>query len=246
LAPVQRMLSFAFSRMRAPGAATVLAALAYVAAGCGGGPATPPHGPHHDPVNSPEAKSKCPDEWKAAKQTREALLGAMDDEGKRRATAEAVLAQARCEHAVFERWTIDAGSQAIMAAELRAARRQYLSAKTLYEEAAGYHVAPSEVGAHALNAQLQLAFVRKLDRLPVPVDIHDPAARAGFRDDMRALMSTFEIEAALSATRALDAARGGTSGEVAGWLRSSCEVLAALDPESGASYPICRAGGGGR
>lgn len=226
--------------MRAP--ALLLAALAV---GCGG-QATPPHGPHHDPVNSPEAKSKCPDEWKAAKKARDELIGAMDDERLRRAAAEAVLAQARCEHAQFERWTIDAGSQAIMAQELRAARIQYLTAKTLYQEAAGYHVKPTEIGAHALAAQLELAFVRKLDHLPAPVDLHDPAARAGFKDEMRSLMSSFEVEAALAATRALDAAGGESGGEVGAWLRSSCEVLAALDPEGGAAYPVCRAGGGGR
>ena len=227
--------------MRAP--AIVLAALAV---GCGGGQAGPPHGPHHDPVNSPEAKSRCPEEWKAAKQAREQLIGAMDDERLRRAAADAVLTQARCEHAAFDRWTIDAGSQAIMAQELRAARLQYLTARTLYAEAAGYHVKPAEIGAHALDAQLELAFVRKLDRLAVPVDLHDPAARAGFKDEMRSLMSSFEVEAALAATRALDAAGVESGGEVSGWLRSSCEVLGALDPQGGAAYPVCRAGGGGR
>jgi len=100
--------------------------------------------------------------------------------------------------------------------------------------------------ARAKDAQLQLAFVRKLDHLAVPVDLHDPAARASFKDEMRSLMSSFEVEAALAATRALDAAGAESGGEVAGWLRSSCEVLAALDPQGGAAYPICRAGGGGR
>lgn len=221
-------------------------AFAAFAIGCGGGPAAPPRGPHHDPVNSPEAKSKCPAEWKAAKKAREELLGAMEDERRRAAAAGAVLAQARCEHRMFDRWTIDAGSQSIMAAELRAARVQYLSAKTLYEEAAGYHARPSEIGAWALVAELHLAFVRKLDRLPVPVDLHEPAARTTFRSDMRALMSTFEIEAALAASRALDAAGGGDpGGEAAGWLRSSCQILATLDPDSRAGYPICRSTGGG-
>jgi hypothetical protein len=233
------MLSLQFNRMRVPALA-----LAALAVGCGGGPAAPPHGPHPEPVNPPEAKSKCPAEWKAAKQAREALLGAMGDERRRSAAAGAVLAQARCEHALFDKWMIDAGSQMIMAAELRAARVQYLTAKTLYDEAAGYHVRPSEIGAHALAAQLHLAFVRKLDRLPVPVDLHEPAARAGFRGDMRALMSTFEIEAALAAARALDAAGGEGGGEVDEWLRSSCQILATLDPDSRAGYPICRNAGG--
>ena len=88
--------------MRAPALALALAALAV---GCGGGQAGPPRGPHHDPVNSPEAKSKCPDEWKAAKKAREELLGAMDNEGRRAAAAQTVLAQARCEHAFFDKWT---------------------------------------------------------------------------------------------------------------------------------------------
>lgn len=219
-------------------------ALVALAIGCGGSPTGPPRGPHHDPVNSPEAESKCRAEWTAAKKSREELLGAREDEERRARAARAVLAQARCEHALFDRWQIDAGSQQIMAAELRGVRKQYLTARTLYEEAAAYHAPRVEVGAHALAAELHLGFARKLDRLPVPVDLHDPAARTGFRRDMRELMSTFEVEAALSASRALDAAGDAGGGEVDGWVRSSCSILATLDPAGQAGYPGCRATGG--
>jgi hypothetical protein len=207
---------------------------------------TPPRGPHHDPVNSPEAESKCKEEWTSAKKAREELLGAQGDERRRQAAARAVLSQGRCEHTQFDRWRIDAGSQRIMAAELRAVRKQYLTANTLYVEAAGYQVAALELGAHASAAELHLAFARKLDQLPVPVDVQDPAARQSFRRDMRELMQTFEVEAALAASKALDAAaRAPAEGaETSGWIRSSCTILATLDPEGKAGYPACRGGGG--
>src|SRR4029453_4945127 len=98
----------------------------------------------------------------------------------------------------------EAGSQAIMAQELRAARGQYLSTRTLYLEASGYVDGRLRVGAQARLADLDLAFARKLDQLPAPVALHDPAGRTDHRRQMRELMQTFEIEAALSASRALD------------------------------------------
>jgi hypothetical protein len=128
-----------------------------------------------------------------------------------------------------------------MAAELRALRRQYLSTRTLYEEAAGYGDPRTAIGAWARMADLHLGFARKLDALPTPVDLHDPGGRDAYRREMHQLMSTFEVEAALAATRALDAAghERGESGELAGWLAGSCEKLVVLDPESVAGYPAC-------
>ncbi len=162
-----------------------------------------------------------------------------------------MLAQAECEHERFERWRIDAGSQGMMAAELRGARRYYLSTRTLYEEATRYGDAASSVGAWARLADLHLAFARKLDQMPAPVNVQQPDARSDYRRQMRQLMSTFEIEAALAAARALDAAgEGGPTGEprggesdrperLAAWVRTSCEKLAVLDPDSLAGYPAC-------
>jgi hypothetical protein len=198
------------------------------------------------PVNSPEARTGCPAEWKRAKKAREDLLGAGSRQTAARAAARAVLAQAECEHRRFASWRIDAGSQSLMASELRAARRQYLSTRTLYEEAARYGDAGSAVGAWARTADLHLAFVRKLDELPAPLDVHDPGARDDYRRQMRELMAAFEVEAALAATRALEAAGSGAgatepSDEIASWVQRSCEKLAVLDPESLASFPACGA-----
>jgi hypothetical protein len=196
------------------------------------------------PVNSPEARTGCPAEWKRAKKAREDLLGAGSRQTAARAAARAVFAQAECEHQRFARWRIDAGSQAMMASELRVARRQYQSTRTLYEEAARYGDAGSAVGAWARTADLHLAFVRKLDELPAPLDVQDPGARDDYRRQMRELMAAFEVEAALAATRALEAAGTGvteTSDELATWVQRSCEKLAVLDPESLASFPACGA-----
>jgi hypothetical protein len=232
------------------------AALVFVlAAACGS--QGPPVGPEHTPVNSPEARSGCPAEWKRAKQAREDLIGTAGPARERaaRAAAQAVLAQAECEHRRFAGWRIEAGSQGMMAAELRGARRYYLSTRTLYEEVTRYGDAASSVGAWARLADLHLAFARKLDGMPAPVDVQAPDARSDYRRQMRQLMSTFEIEAALAAARALDAAGVDPAASsqsdpeakparLAAWVRTSCEKLAVLDPDSLAGYPACAGAGG--
>jgi hypothetical protein len=195
-------------------------------------------------VNSPEVRSRqCAAEWRQAKKAREDLIGIA---GSARApaagrAARAVMAHAECEQRAFAAWKIDIGSQAVVAAELRGLRRQYLSTRTLYEEAAGYGERATAVGAWARLADLHLGFARKLDELPAPVDLHDPRGRADHRRQMREVMATFEVEAALAATRALDAAgqdaEGG--GKLSAWLGGSCEKLAVLDPDSLADYPAC-------
>lgn len=204
-------------------------------------------------MNSPEARSSCPAEWKRAKQAREDLIGTAGAANQRaaRGAARAVLAQAECEHRRFVSWRIDAGSQGMMATELRGARRYYLSTRTLYEEVTRYGDAASSVGAWARLADLHLAFARKLDQMPAPVDVQASDARSDYRRQMRQLMSTFEIEAALAAARALDAAGvdPGATVQAAGaadppprfaaWVRTSCEKLAVLDPDSLAGYPAC-------
>jgi hypothetical protein len=225
------------------------AALLYVVVAACRAPG-PPAGPAYTPVNSPEAQSSCPAEWQKAKKAREELIGLAGTarQPAAAAAARAVMAQAECEQRKFAAWHIEAGSQSIMAAELRGARRQYLSTRTLYEEAANYGDPVTSVGAWSRLADLHLTFVRMLDGLPVPVDVHDQAARADYRRQMRELMSTFEIEATLAATRALDAAGRGAGGEaeLGGWVRGSCEKLAVLDPTSLPNYPACAGAGEGQ
>ncbi len=209
-------------------------------------------------MNSPESESACPAQWKQAKKAREELIGTTggDRVPVARRAARAVMAQAECEQGRFTAWRIEAGSQSIMAAELRGVRRQYLSTRTLYEEAAGYGDRRIAIGAWSRMADLHLGFARKLDALPTPVDIHDESGREAYRREMRQLMSTFEIEAALAATRALDAAGadvtteagpvGAESGDLAAWVSRSCEKLAVLDPQSAAGYPACAGAGDGQ
>jgi hypothetical protein len=194
-------------------------------------------------VNSPEAASAgCPSEWREAKAARERLIGT-DGQARAQAAgraARAVLAHAECEQRRLAGRRVDAGAQATMAAELRRLRRDYLSAATLYQEAAGYGDPAAAVGAWARLAELHLGTARAVEELPTPVDLHGAGERAEFRRDMHEVAASFEIEAALAAARALDAGRRAAgAGEVAGWLRRSCEVLAALDPDSLAEYPAC-------
>jgi hypothetical protein len=220
-------------------------AAALLAASCAsaGGP---PRGPEHTPVNSPEAQPRCPDEWRAAKQAREELLGVDGAAGAAtvEAAAAAVLAHARCEGAALDGWRVEAGSGESMAAALRQARRRYQDARNLFEEAAGYPVARVRVGAQAELAALHLGFARMLAEVPSPVDVQDAAGRADFRRQMREAVASFEVEAALAAARAVSAvpqtgwgggAPGGQDPELAGWVRSACELLAVLDPDGRAA-----------
>jgi hypothetical protein len=206
------------------------------------GAAGPPRGPAHTPVHSPEAKSLCPEQWKAAKTAREALLGLEGPAEDRalEAAARAVLSQAACERAGFERMTVEAGVQQIVAAELRGVRRQYQAARNLYEEAAGYEVGRLRVVALAHLAELHLGFARKLADLPPPSDVVDPAERIEVAQEMRQLASSFEALAVLAATRALDlmGAEVPEDAETRRAVDSACQLLAALEP-GGAQVPAC-------
>ena len=218
-----------------------------------GGAEPPPHGPHYDPVNSPEAASPCPDAWRAAKNAREKLLGASGAElqALRGRAAAAVLSQAECEAAAFGRWRIEAGSQVEMAAELRGARRAYDGAANLYREVKGYGDARLRVGADAELARLHIAMARLVGDVPAPVDVHTALGRAEVRRQMSQLMVGFQAEAAVAATRALEAAavldRSAVASdrELGGWVHRSCEELAVLDPDTAAGIAACRGGAGG-
>lgn len=211
---------------------------------------TPPRGPAHTPVNSPEAASACPDQRDDAVKAREELLEA-SGEGRRAAqvkVAAAVLAQAECEHRAFEAMTVDAGSQQAMTQRLRVVRRQYQDARNLYDEADGHGESRFAVGASARLAELHVAFAQKIAQLATPVDLVDPAGRSQWQDDMRELVGSFEVEAALAASRALDVAGrlaatgegGGGDEELTGWIRSSCDKVARFDAEGLSRFTACK------
>lgn len=207
-----------------------------------GGSAQPPRGPAHTPVNSPEAKTACPGEWQAAKEAREALLVESGSPGaeEQAKAARAVFAHGECEQRVFVEGKVEAGSQEMMAAGLRAARRQFQAAKNLYQEAGKYRDQAMRVGAFARTAALDLAFARKLTELAPPADVADAVGQAEFRAAMREAAAAFEVEAVIAATQALDAAgRADAHGETGVWVRASCEVLAGLDPEAAGRYAEC-------
>lgn len=207
---------------------------------------TPPRGPPHTPVNSPEAASACPAEREEAKKAREDLL-AESGEARRQAQARAavaVLAQAQCEHHAFTALTVDVASQAAMTERIKVVRRQYQDARNLYEEVDGYGDTRASVGAGAGLADLHEAFAEKIRALATPVDLVDPAGRAEWQGQMRELVASFEVEAALAASRALDAAAGVSAGaddvELGAWVKASCEKVARLDPEGLPRFTACR------
>lgn len=217
--------------------------LLWIASACGG-PMTPPRGPKHDPVNSPEAASACPDQRDAAKTAREELLeasGSARVEASAKAAA-AVIEQAECEHKAFEAMTVDAGTQVAMTERVKVVRRQYQDARNLYEEADGYGDARAAVKAGVKLAALHETFGKKIEGLATPVDLVDPVGRASWRDDLRTLVATFQVEAALAASKALDASAGvsETDAEVGGWIRSACETVKRLDPDGAARFTQCQ------
>jgi hypothetical protein len=208
---------------------------------CGGGN-QPPHGPHYDPVNSPEAQSPCPTEWKAAKQARDAALAGGAE--ARPAAAAAVLAQADCEAArvVARRMEVTRGD--LLVAEMREVRKAYDSARNLYNEVVGYGDPRLVVAGWSGAAALALGFAAVLEHVPPPVDSGGAVERAEIIGEMRELEQSFQGDAALAAARALEqAARLPPSGDaaLAGWVARACKVLAATDPQSVAGYPACPA-----
>jgi len=195
---------------------------------------TPPRGPEHDPVNSPEAASRCPEQWQAAKGAREQLIGATYDQRERAdgVAAQAVLAQADCEAGEFARWTIDAGPQAMVTAELAGSRRQYQTALNLYQEVASTHEGEFRVLALTGAARLHMHFADKLAGLPMPSDTRDSAGRRQWTLQQLELGQYFASEAQAAASAAVDLvgdAPGG-GGELAQAWAQCCQILAAVDP----------------
>lgn len=220
-----------------------MALLLAMAAACGGS-VTPPRGPKHTPVNSPEAASACPDQRDAAKTAREELLeasGAARVAASSRAAA-AVIEQAECEQQAFTAMTVDAGTQVAMTERIKVVRRQYQDARNLYEEVDTYSDARATVRAGVRLADLHEAFAKKIETLPTPVDLADPVGRASWRGDLRDLVATFQVEAALAASKALDASAGvtETDAEVTGWIGSACEKVKRLDPDGAARFTQCQ------
>jgi hypothetical protein len=170
------------------------------------------------PADAPEAPTACRAERARAHRAREQRLEfptlASEDEATR-----AVLAHAQCEAAAFAALPIAGADDDALAVALRAARMSYLSALTLYHEAARGADLPWSIAIDTGIADLDAAFAAKLRAPALAPDLEDIAR-------------VFDERARRAYLRALDAARESVSltaryPMVATWTRRACAELSA-------------------
>jgi len=218
--------------------------LGFVAAtlACSGG-AGPPRGPAYEPVDSAEAESSCPEQWKAAKLGRERLL---DDSSRttRLDVAEKVLAQADCERGILALGDVAPGSHQAVLAQVRHIRVRFSSVSNLYGEVLLYDFPLLNVGARAGRGQLHALFALKLRAMPTPLDVTEPQERSSFRHELIVLVRGFDDQAASDFAASLDSlsAFRPASEDIArveAWTRAACSGLKSLDRDR-ERWPVCR------
>jgi len=216
--------------------------LALVLVACGSSTRLPPP-PAYEPVNSPEPQTPCDRERGRAQAARERLLETNDPASRAKA-AEAVFAQAECEHRAFETSKFAAGTQRQFADRIVAARTRYQDAVNLYEEVPQYGVLRWTVGAQSRLGTLHGVFADKLRRAPVPAEITDAQERTSFVGEIEALSATLEQRAAAAHVAALETAAINPAlvtndDAVRAWAHTSCNSLARLDPPARRNLVVC-------
>lgn len=222
---------------------TVRAKLAHITVlalcfACGGPKVAP--APEYTPVNSPEAKTQCPQQFASAKTAREATLGESTPQANGRASR-AVLAHADCERAHFDAHGLAAASYEALLVNVQMARGQYQNAKILYEEVTRYKDHAATIAAHVRIGDLHAAYADKLRKAPPPSQMRAPAQRAEFIGEMDEMAQVLDKEASRSWKTGVDAASVAPDllakdEQVKNWAKSACRSLRRL----GASpHPIC-------
>jgi len=177
--------------LRAPFGLGLLPGVLFAAlsTGCGGS-VKPERGPAYQPVATPETVSVCPEQWHAAKDAREAMLGLDSVQAKEHAAA-AVLAQAECERRAIESGHFVGGTHAAVLAEVSALGDAHRNAQNLYDEVGHYGVARFEIAAPLGRGQLHLNMATRLSRIQMPTDMPDAGEQAAFRAEISSLVIHF-------------------------------------------------------
>jgi hypothetical protein len=219
------------------------AALLVLLAGCAS-MSGPPHGPDYDPSNTPEAKSGCPNEAKAAKQAREEALGA-EDSGPREKAAEAIFAQAECERKLFDALHIEGVSPDDFKQSVSAAKTQFYSAQNLYLEVAAFNLPQWAVAAYSRAGDLYAAYANKLRKSDPGPGVREGSERATWLAEVEQIARPVDHDALEYYGKSLDVVMMGPPNfaddpGVAPYVKSACRAIAAGAPAKLDGYPPCR------
>jgi hypothetical protein len=202
----------------------------------------PPAGPKYTPNPTPEPVTKCPDEYKAAKAAREALVGETAPE-LREAAAKASFAHGECERKQFDELSLDADSDDEFREGVASLKAQAYTTQNLYQESANYDVPLYAVGGYTRMGDLYAAYAKKL-RNTQPGAASDPQLRAMWFQDLDEIASKVDSDGAAFWEKALDIAEMGPEAflaeqQVASWTAAACTGLHAVDPGLAAKHKIC-------
>ncbi len=221
---------------------TFLAGFLLTGAACGA--AGPPRGPAYDPANSPEARTGCPNEAKAAKQAREDALG--DDESpSRSAAAAAVFAHAECERRLFDALLIEGVSPEDFKQNVNAAKAQFYTAQNLYLEVVAFNIPQFTVAGYARAGDLYGAYASKLRKSDPGPGIADGTGRAVWLAEIEQVAAPVDRDAVEMYGKALDVVLMGPPAfadepAVAPHVKAACRGIAAAAPSRLDGYPSCR------
>jgi hypothetical protein len=207
-------------------------AAAAAAAACGAASQRPEPAPHYDPVNAPEADTRCPEERKAADAARELALGE-ERMGPAEAAAEAVFAEAECERTLFDGISL---AQAHDQSDLKDAVDHFQGAKNLYAEVVNYQAPRWVVAGHIRTGDLFMAFRDKVREM-TPEGENPPP-------DLAVMEEQLKVDATKAYRFALDAVDSWPNlrkedDQIADWVAATCDAMVKLEPQTVARSTSC-------
>ncbi len=215
--------------------------VALALAACGSKQTEP--APKYTPVNSPEAKTKCPGEWKTAKKKREAALE-LGTKGARAETARAVLAHAECERAQFDKHAFTGQTHDRLLGAIRNGRDIYNTTRNLYKEVPNYGDVNSTLRAGVRLGELHNRFAEKLTAVRTPRDMTSTAEKAAFLSQLSTLSRGFELEASRAFANVIRTVRTffdnklPADDSITRWTQRACAGLADTN-KSNAEHKHC-------
>ncbi len=206
--------------------------------------AGPPHGPEYDPANTPEARTGCPSEAKAAKQAREDAIGAEDSAPREKAAA-AVFAQAECERRLFDPLHIDGVSPEDFKQSIAATKAQFYSAQNLYLEVVAFNIPQWTVAGYSRAGDLYAAYANKLRKSDPGPGVSEGTGRATWLAEIEQIARPVDRDALDYYGKSLDVVMMGPPNfaddpTIAPYVKSACHAMAAGAPSRLDGYPPCR------
>jgi len=204
----------------------------------------PPRGPEYDPANTPEARSGCPAEAKAAKQAREDAIGA-EESGPREKAAAAVFAQAECERRLFDALHIDGMSPEDFKMSVGEAKTQFYSAQNLYLEVVAFNIPTATVAGYSRLGDLYGAYANKLRKSDPGPGVGEGTGRATWLAEVEPIARPVDRDALDYYGKSLDVVMMGPpnfadDAAVAPYVKAACAAIRVGEPSKLDGYPPCR------